>query len=326
MEELNGIKINSRVFLAPLAGYTNSVYRKLMVRYGAGFVTSEMISDRALCFDSKRTIEMIDIEDDEHPCAIQLFGGDIKYMLEAVEILNRIGKHDVLDINMGCPVNKVIRAKAGSYWLKNPDEAYRKVKAIVEKSNRPVTVKIRLGFDKDNINVVEMAKLMEKAGVKMICIHARTRSDFYSGKADWSYIKKVKDAVNIPVIANGDIVDVKSAINVFKETGCDAISIGRGSLGNPFLFKQITHYLDTGEFLGDPSFREKITVCLEHAENLIKLKGEKVAIQEMRGLCCFYIKGMPMASITKQKLQKVVTFDELKNTLLEYLKELEESE
>ena len=323
MEELNGIKINSRVFLAPLAGYTNSVYRKLMVKYGAGFVTSEMISDRALCYDSDKTFKMIDIEDDEHPCAIQLFGGDLEYLLKAVDILNKVGKHDVLDINMGCPVNKVIKAKAGSYWLKDPYEAYKKVKAIVERSNKPVTVKIRLGFDKEHINVLEVAKLMEKAGVKMICIHARTRSDFYSGKADWKYIKEVKDNVNIPVVANGDIIDIDSAIKAFEDTGCDAISIGRGSLGNPFIFKQITHYLENKEILPDPSNKERIDVCLEHARELIKLKDEKNAIQEMRGLACFYIKGMPLSTGIKQKLQKINTYKELENILIEYLSEME---
>ena len=180
--ELNGIKVTSRVFLAPLAGYTNIVYRKLMVKYGAGLVCSEMISDKALCFDSKKTLNMLDIAPDEHPCALQIFGSDIESLVEATKILNKIGKHDVLDINMGCPVNKVIKAKAGSYWLKDPLEAYKKVKAIVEASEKPVTVKVRLGYDKENINVVEIAKLMEKAGVKMICVHGRTRSDFYSGR------------------------------------------------------------------------------------------------------------------------------------------------
>ena len=228
--ELNGIKVNSRVFLAPLAGYTNSVYRNLMVKYGAGLVCSEMISDKALCFDSKRTLEMLDITETEHPCAIQIFGADIEYLVNAVKILNKIGKHDVLDINMGCPVNKVIKARAGSYWLKDPNEAYLKVKAIVEASEKPVTVKVRLGYDKDNINVVEIAKLMEKAGVKMICVHGRTRSQFYSGNVDLEWIKKVKESVNIPVVCNGDIVDIDSAIHAFEYTKCDAISIGRASL------------------------------------------------------------------------------------------------
>ena len=159
--ELNGIEVTSKVFLAPLAGYTNSVYRKLMVKYGAGLVVSEMISDKALCFDSKKTLEMIDIEDDEHPCAIQIFGGDKESLVKAVEILNKVGKHDILDINMGCPVNKVIKARAGSYWLKDLEDAYQKVKAIVKTSIKPVTAKIRLGFDKDHINVVETAKMLE---------------------------------------------------------------------------------------------------------------------------------------------------------------------
>lgn len=321
--ELNGVKINSRVFLAPLAGYTNSVYRKLMVRYGAGLVCSEMISDKALCFDSKKTIDMLDIEDDEHPCALQIFGADEEYLVKAVKILNKIGNHDVLDINMGCPVNKVIKARAGSYWLKDPEESYKKVKAIVEASDRPVTVKVRLGFDKENINVVEIAKLMEKAGVKMICVHGRTRSDFYSGSVNLEWIKKVKESVNIPVVANGDIVDIDSAIHTFEYTKCDAISIGRGSLGNPWIFTQINHYLDTKERLPLPTFEERIEVCLEHARNLIGLKGETIAIKEMRSLACFYIKGMPNASNMKVKINLVDTYKELEKILREYLLELE---
>jgi nifR3 family TIM-barrel protein len=295
-----------------------------MVRYGAGLVCSEMISDKALCFDSKRTMEMIDIDDDEHPCAIQLFGGDLESLVEATKILNRIGHHDVLDINMGCPVNKVIKAKSGSYLLKDPQETYKKIKAIVETSIKPVTVKMRLGFDKEHINVVEMVKLMEKAGVKMICIHGRTRSDFYSGKVDLDWIKKVKESVTIPVVANGDIVDIESAIRTFEYTKCDAISIGRGSLGNPWLFRQINHYLETGEILGNPSYKERIEVCLQHAKELVKLKGEVIAIKEMRSLACFYIKGMPNASIIKTKINEVNTYIELDNLLKNYLLELEE--
>ena len=321
--ELNGIKVTSKVFLAPLAGYTNSVYRKLMVKYGAGLVCSEMISDKALCFDSKKTLDMLDIEDDEHPCALQIFGADLDSLVQAVKILNKIGKHDVLDINMGCPVNKVIKARAGSYWLKDPKQAYEKVKAIVEASDKPVTVKVRLGYDKENINVVEVAKLMEKAGVKMICVHGRTRSDFYSGKVDLEWIRKVKENVNIPVVANGDIVDIDSAIHTFEYTKCDAISIGRGSLGNPWIFKQINHYLKTKQRLPDPTYKEKIDVCLQHAIDLINLKGEKTAIMEMRSLACFYIKGMPNASIIKTKINLVETYTELEQLLREYLVELE---
>ena len=321
--ELNGIKLKSRVFLAPLAGYTNSVYRKLMVKYGAGLVCSEMISDHALCFDSKRTLEMLEIDDSEHPCAIQLFGGEKEYLVKATKILNEIGNHDILDINMGCPVNKVIKAKAGSYLLKDPQKSFELIKAVVEASDKPVTVKLRLGFDKEHINVVEMAKLMEKAGVKMICVHGRTRSDFYSGKVDLDWIKKVKENVNIPVVANGDIVDLDSAIKTFEYTGCDAISIGRGSLGNPFLFKQITHYLQTGERLEEPSYKTRVEVCLEHARDLIDLKGETNAIKEMRSLACFYVKGMPNATLIKPVLQEINTYVDLENILKKYLKEVE---
>jgi nifR3 family TIM-barrel protein len=266
---------------------------------------------------------MLDIEEDEHPCALQIFGADKEYLVKAVKILNEVGHHDVLDINMGCPVNKVIKARAGSYWLKDPLDSYEKVKAIVEVSKVPVTVKVRLGYDKENINVVEIAKLMEKAGVKMICVHGRTRSDFYGGKVDLDWIKKVKESVNIPVVANGDIVDIESAIHTFEYTGCDAISIGRGSLGNPWIFSKINHYLNTKEILPDPSYKERIDVCLEHARDLIGLKGENIAIKEMRALACFYVKGMPNASVKKTQINLVETYKDLEKTLVEYLEELE---
>ena len=324
MIDLNGVKVKSRAFLAPLAGYTNSVYRKIMMEYGAGLVVSEMISDKALCFDSKRTFEMIDIEEDEHPCALQIFGGDKEYLVKATKILNEVGKHDVLDINMGCPVPKVLKARAGSFWLKDPLDAYDKVKAIVEASDKPVSVKIRIGFDKDNINAVEVAKLMEKAGVKLICVHGRTRNDMYSGKVNLDAIKMVKESVKIPVVANGDVVDIESAIHTLKYTGCDAIAIGRGSLGNPWLFTQINHYFETGEILKEPSFEERVSVCLRHAKELIELKGESRGMKEMRSLACFYIKGMPNSTYAKELINKVETYVELENLLNEYLKRLKE--
>lgn len=322
--ELNGIKVNSRVFLAPLAGYTNKVYRKIMVEFGAGFVTTEMVSDKALCFDSKKTLELLDIDDNEHPCAIQLFGADIEDLVKATKILNKIGNHDVLDINMGCPVPKVIKAKAGSYWLLDLNESYKKVKAIVEASEKPVTAKIRIGYTKENINAIETAKMLEKAGVKLICVHGRCRSDFYSGNVDMEIIKKVKESVNIPVVANGDIVSVKKAIEMFEYTKCDAISIGRGSLGNPWLFKQINHYLETKTLLNDPTPLERIEMCLKHAKLLIELKGEKVGIMEMRSLACFYVKGIPMATKLKEKINKINYYQDLENVLYNHLKELGE--
>lgn len=321
--KVGDVEFDSLVFLAPLAGYTNLVYRRIAREFGAGLVCSEMISDKALCYDSKKTFEMIDIDDNEHPCAIQIFGGDKESLVEAVKILNKTGKHDILDINMGCPVPKVLKAKAGSYWLNDLDDTYRKVKAIVEASNRPVSAKIRIGFDNENINAVEVAKMLEKAGVKMITVHGRTRNAFYSGKVDLDQIKKVKEAVNIPVVGNGDIIDIDSAIKMFEYTGCDAISIGRGSIGNPWIFKRINHYLKTKEILPEPTCKERLEMCLRHAKELSDLCGEKNAIQQMRGIACFYIKGMPNATKIKGKINAINTNLELKNILSEYLEEIE---
>lgn len=323
MIKIGDVEIKGKVFCAPLAGITNSVYRKIAKSFGASLTYSEMISDKALVYNSDNTYKMIEIDKDEHPVAIQLFGGEEEFLVKAVKILNKKCDADILDINMGCPVPKVLKSNAGSYWLKDPMEAYKKVKAIVDNSDKPVSVKLRLGWDKENINVVEMAKLMEKAGVKLIAVHARTKTQLYSGIADYSYIKKVKEAVNIPVIGNGDIKSVGDAIRMLDETGCDGIMVGRGALGNPWLFKQIDHYLKTKEMLAFPTLKEKIKVCLQHAKQLCLLKGEEVAIKEMRSHVCWYLKGEKNSSEVKKEVNEVITLIDLENILIKYLQQEE---
>ena len=280
-----------------------------------------MISDKALCFNSENTYKMIEIDDNEHPVALQLFGGEKEYLVKAVNIINETNA-DIIDINMGCPVPKVIKSMAGSFGLKDLNYSKEKIEAIVKASKKPVTAKIRLGWDESSINVVETAKMLEEAGVSAIAVHARTKSQLYSGKARIEYIKLVKESVKIPVIGNGDIKCVDDAIEMFETTKCDAIMIGRGALGNPWLFRQINHYLETGIRLEDPSVSDKLDLCIKHAFELCKIKEEKIAIKEMRTHACYYVKGMPKSTILKNEINKVETFNDFKKLIYNYKEEL----
>ena len=238
MWKIGNVEIKNQVVMAPMAGITNIAFRKLIKSFGAGLVVSEMISDKAICYRNEKTLDMLAIDEDEHPMSLQLFGGEVSSMVEAAKYLEEHTNADIIDLNSGCPVNKVLKAGAGSDWLRDPERAYEIVHAIVESVHLPVTIKMRIGFDSKHINVVEYAKLMEKAGVSAIAVHGRTRSQFYEGHADWSYIKQVKEAVSIPVIGNGDITSPLDAKRMIEETGCDAIMIGRAALGNPWISKR----------------------------------------------------------------------------------------
>lgn len=312
-----------KVFCAPMAGITNLVYRRIAKEFGASLVYTEMISDKALCFNSENTYKMIELDEREHPVALQLFGGEKEFLVKAVNIINNTNA-EIIDINMGCPVPKVIKSLAGSFWLKDIESTREKIMAIVEASKKPVTAKIRLGWDEDSINVVEMAKMLEESGVSAICVHARTRSQYYTGKARLEYIKMVKDNVKIPVIGNGDIKCVDDALEMFEKTGCDAIMIGRGAMGNPWLFKQIDHYLKTGERLEEPSVFDRLEMCIRHAKELCEIMEEKVAIKEMRTHACYYIKGLPNSCLLKNEINKIEDFKTFENLIKNYKIELGE--
>lgn len=312
-----------KVFCAPMAGITNRVYRKIAREFGASLVYTEMISDKALCFNSENTYRMIELDEKEHPVALQLFGGEKDFLVKAIEIINKTDA-EIIDINMGCPVPKVIKSLAGSFWLKDIESTREKIEAIVSASDKPVTAKIRLGWDEESINVVSMAKMLEESGVSAICVHARTRSQYYTGKARLEYIKMVKDSVKIPVIGNGDIKSVDDAVYMFEKTGCDAIMIGRGALGNPWLFKQIDHYLKTGERLEEPSVFDRLNMCIRHAKELCKIMEERVAIKEMRTHACYYIKGLPNSCLLKNEINKIEDFKTFENLINNYKIELGE--
>ena len=312
-----------KVFCAPMAGITNRVYRKIAREFGASLVYTEMISDKALCFNSENTYRMIELDEKEHPVALQLFGGEKDFLVKAIEIINKTDA-EIIDINMGCPVPKVIKSLAGSFWLKDIESTREKIEAIVGASDKPVTAKIRLGWDEESINVVSMAKMLEESGVSAICVHARTRSQYYTGKARLEYIKMVKDSVKIPVIGNGDIKSVDDAAYMFEKTRCDAIMIGRGALGNPWLFKQIDHYLKTGERLEDPSIFDRLNMCIRHAKELCEIMEERVAIKEMRTHACYYIKGLPNSCLLKNEINKIEDFKTFENLINNYKIELGE--
>ncbi|MEG0592761.1 MAG: tRNA dihydrouridine synthase DusB [Coprobacillus sp.] len=316
--KIGNIEIKNRIVMAPMAGITNVAFRKIIKEFGAGLVVSEMVSDKALCYGNQKTIEMLKIDDNEHPVAIQVFGGDVESMVTAAKFVDENSNCDIIDINMGCPVNKVLKARAGSYLLQFPELVYDIVKNVVEAVSKPVTVKIRLGYDFDSINCVEIAKLIEKAGASAIALHGRTRSQMYEGTADWSYIKQVKEAVNIPVIGNGDVKTAEDAKRMLEETGCDAVMVGRAALGNPWVIKQMVSYVEDGVLLEEPSIDEKLDQCLNHAKSLIPVEGEKNAIRQMRGHAPWYMKGLKSASQIKNRLSKIETYKELEEIIEAY--------
>lgn len=308
--KIGNLEINSKLVLAPMAGYTNSVYRNLCGEMGAGLVYGEMISDKGLLYENDKTILMASGEKDKYPYALQLFGGDVDEMVKAAKYVEEYCKCDIIDINMGCPVKKVLKAKSGSYLLQDIDYAALMVEKIVKAVSKPVTVKIRLGYDHDNINCVEMAKALEKAGASAIAVHGRCKSDMYSGKVNLDYIKKVKESVSIPVIGNGDIKSYEDAIHFLEYTKVDAIMIGRASFGNPWIFKEISYKLNNLEY-EKPSLMEKVAVLKRHIEELIEIKGEHVAVLEMRTIAIWYLKGLKKLKPFKDKVVLAKTKEEL---------------
>ena len=323
MWKIGNVEINNKVVLAPMAGISNSAYRRIVKEMGCGLVVCEMVSDKAIFYGSTKTIAMLYMTDFERPISQQIFGSDLESFKVAAKFIEEKMHPDIIDINMGCPVPKVAtRAQAGSALLKNPEKVYEIVKDVVETVSVPVTVKIRSGWDTNSINAVEIAKVCEKAGASAIAIHPRTRSQGYSGKADWTIIKKVKESVNIPVIGNGDIKTPVDAKRMIDETGCDAIMIGRAAIGNPWLIRDTIEYLENETILEKPSYSEIIEMIKKHLNYLLETKKEDIAVKEMRTHISYYLKGMPKSSEIKEKVFKVTTKNELFSILDDYLQKL----
>lgn len=324
MFKIGNVEIENKLVLAPMAGVSNIAFRKICKEMGAGLVVGEMVSDYALHYENKKTLRLLTIDPDESPISQQIFGSNLEYLVKAAKYLDEYTTCDIIDINMGCPVPKVaLRSQAGAALLKHPEKIYEIVKAVKDAVKKPVTVKIRSGWDFNSINAVEVAKMIEKAGADAITIHARTRSQGYSGTADGDIIKQVKQSVNIPVIGNGDVTSGPLAKKMLDETGCDAVMIGRGAMGNPWIFREINHFLKTGEELPRPSYQEMLEVITLHLNSLIDFKGEKIAILEMRGFGSDYLGGLPNNSQVRKKLAKANTKEEYLTIIIQYFNELE---
>lgn len=317
MWKIGNIEIKNKVVLAPMAGTSNPAYLKIAEEMGCGWAITELISAEAIVRNNQKTLDMLNgIEKITMPVSIQLFGSNKDTLAKAAKIINQKYPKNPIDINMGCPVPKVaVSAQSGSGLLKDPNKAYEIVKAVVQASKAPVTVKIRSGWDSNNINAVKIAKLCEKAGAKAITIHARTRAQGYSGKADWNIIKQIKENVNIPVIGNGDVTTYYAAKKMLDETKCDAIMIGRAALGNPWIIKNTIHYLNTNELLTNPTTKDKINMIKKHLDYLLKIKPEKTALLEMRTNTCYYLKGIPNTSNIKKELFQTKTKDQFLNVI-----------
>lgn len=323
MFKIGNVEIENRIIMAPMAGITNKAFRTIIKEFGAGLVYSEMVSDKAICYQNKKTLGMLDVDEHEHPMSMQVFGGDRESIVEAAKFIATNSNCDIIDINMGCPVQKVLKADAGSKLLLDPDKIEDIVSHVVASVDKPVTVKIRSGFDKEHINAVEVAKRIEKAGASAVAVHGRTRSQMYEGKADWQIIKQVKDAVNIPVIGNGDVCTPQDAKRMLEQTGCDAVMVGRAALGNPWVIKQMVAYVEKGILLPDPTPAMRIQQCLEHAQRLMTMMPEHVAMSQMRGHAPWYMKGLRSSSYIKNQLAKVNTYAQLKEILEMYATYLE---
>jgi len=323
--KIGNVEIKNQIVLAPMAGICNSSFRKIIKEMGCGLIYAEMVSDKAIFYNNRKTVDMLYMEEEERPISQQIFGSDKESFVEAAKFIEANMHPDIIDINMGCPVPKVaVRAQAGAALLKDPEKIREIVSAIVDSVHVPVTVKIRSGWDKENINAVEVAKICEQAGASAICIHPRTRSQGYSGKADWSIIKKIKESVSIPVIGNGDITDIYSAKRMIEETGCDAIMIGRGVLGNPWLIKEIDYYLNKGLIISPPTDCEKIAMAIKHLKYLRSIKSEKIAILEIRNHIAWYLKGIKGANEIKNKIYQSKQIDDIIKILNDFKLDMEE--
>lgn len=319
MFKIGNVEIKNNVVLAPMAGICNSAFRKIVKEMGAGLIYAEMVGDKALVYKSEKTEDMLYMTNFERPITQQIFGSDVDSFVKAAKIVYEKMKPDIIDINMGCPVPKIaVSSQAGAALLKDTEKIGKIVKSVTEAVPIPVTVKIRSGWDKNSINAVEVAKICEEYGASAICIHPRTRSERYEGISDWSIIKKVKEAVRIPVIGNGDIKTVYDAKRMIDETGCDAVMIGRASLGNPWLIKDVVNYLNNGTLPNKITKHEKIEMSIKHMNYLLEFKNEKSTVLEMRSHIAWYLKGIEGSNEIKKKIFESNTKEDVLKVLEEF--------
>ena len=314
--KIGNVELENNLILAPMAGVTDLPFRKICKEFNPGLVCTEMVSGKAIYYNDSKTKLLLNTDGEKRPISMQIFGSDAESMAFASKYISEIA--DIVDINMGCPAPKVVKNGDGSKLLLDIEKARSVIEAVVKNSNKPVTLKLRKGWDTDHIVAVQYAQMAEKAGISAITIHGRTRSEMYSGKADLDIIKKVKESVNVPVIGNGDIVDEESALKMFEYTGVDGIMIGRGSFGNPWIFERIKYFIETGEKLPEVSNEEKLRIVKKHFEYEFEVKPEKTAIMEMRKHIAWYTKNMPNSSEFRTKMNKIEDKEELLKTVEEY--------
>ncbi|WEK56435.1 MAG: tRNA dihydrouridine synthase DusB [Candidatus Cohnella colombiensis] len=325
MLKIGNVQMNNNVVLAPMAGVCNPAFRLIAKEFGCGLVCAEMVSDKAILHGNKRTLEMLFVDEREKPLSLQIFGGDKESLVEAVKFVDQNTNADIIDINMGCPVPKVTKCDAGARWLLDPQKIYDMVSYAVEAAKlKPVTVKMRIGWDDQHIYAVENAQAVERAGGAAVSVHGRTREQLYTGVANWDILRDVKQAVNIPVIGNGDVFSPEDAKRLLEHTNCDGVMIGRGALGNPWMLYRTVHFLTRGELLPDPKVSEKIRIAMLHLDRLSDLKGESVAVREMRKHLAWYLKGMPDSAKVKDSIMDLTSRSAVEKILMEYVEFVEE--
>lgn len=324
MLKIGNIEMKNNVVLAPMAGVCNPAFRLIAKEFGTGLVCAEMVSDKAILHGNKRTMEMLFVDEREKPLSLQIFGGDRKSLVEAAKIVDKQTNADIIDINMGCPVPKVTKCDAGARWLLDPNKIYEMVSAVTEAVDKPVTVKMRIGWDDEHIFAVENARAVERAGGSAVSVHGRTREQLYTGKANWDIIKEVKEAVSIPVIGNGDVFTPEDAKRMLEHTGVDGVMIGRGALGNPWMLYRTVQYLTNGELPSDPTPKEKMEIAILHMDRLISLKGESTAVREMRKHMAWYMKGLPGSARIKDNIMEETGRDNMVAILNQYIDALPE--
>ncbi|WP_223070497.1 tRNA dihydrouridine synthase DusB [Paenibacillus caui] len=322
MLKIGDIEMKNQVVLAPMAGVCNPAFRLIAKEFGAGLVCAEMVSGKAIVHGNERTREMLFVDEREKPLSLQIFGGDRESLVEAAKVVDQETNADIIDINMGCPAPKVTKIDAGARWLLDPNKIYEMVSAVVAAVSKPVTVKMRIGWDSDHIYVVDNVKAVEQAGGKAVSIHGRTREQQYTGHADWSYIKQAKESVSIPIIGNGDVVTPEDARRMLDETGCDGVMIGRGALGNPWMLYRTVEYLRTGKLMPEPDAAEKIRIAILHMDRLVALRGEQVAVKEMRKHIAWYLKGLKGGARVKDVIMEETKREEMVRILEDFVASL----
>ena len=312
------------VVLAPMAGVCNAAFRLTVKEFGAGLVCAEMVSDKGIVYKNEKTLNMLYIDEREKPLSLQIFGGEKESLVEAAKFVDKNTNADIIDINMGCPVPKITKVDAGAKWLLDPDKIYEMVSAVVDAVDKPVTVKMRMGWDENHVYAVQNAQAVERAGGKAVALHGRTRVQMYEGTSNWDIIREVKQSVNIPIIGNGDVHTPQDAKRMLEETGCDGVMIGRAALGDPWMIYRTVKYLETGELMNEPSAREKIDVCMLHLDRLIDLKNENIAVREMRKHAAWYLKGIPGNGSVRNAVNECNTREELAELLYGLVENVEE--